>query len=127
LQEKMARIYRPRPEQDRVALDEMPPVAAVGVEAPVPASETPGDPIEEGQACWECRLTAEVHRHARGGGLWQEGYRIPCNCAIVGGVVNGALWDALWYGHHYRCIWWSFEARESRRKVEVWEGGKQLF
>jgi hypothetical protein len=140
----LARVYKPRPEQDRVAPDETPPTATAGVGSfPVPASETPGDPYQEqgvrsrgdghgaaglksgstegqgtGQSpagdCWECRLTVEVHRHNHGGGLWQEGYRVPCKCGIVGGMVNGTLWDAFWYGHHYECIWWSFQEREAK-------------
>jgi hypothetical protein len=52
-------------------------------------------------------LTDEVHRHDRlgqSGGLWQNGYRVPCNCAEVGGLVEGyGRWDAFLLGHHYRC------------------------
>jgi len=64
-----------------------------------------------------------VHRHDRAGqtgGLWQEGYRVPCNCAVVGGLVDGRTWDAFQLGHHYRCIWWSFQegvARDENRRA----------
>lgn len=121
--QKIAGIFTPRPKQDRAAPDEIPPAVAAGVGAfPVSVIVTPSDPIEEGRQCWECRLTVEVHRHwqaAQSGGLWQEGYRVPCNCVEVGGTMEGGgAWDPL-LGHHYRCIWWSFQETESRRKVEV--------
>lgn len=128
----LAGIYKTRPKQDRVIGAESDSSGAVepairfsndrsatAYDAPALESgergiEAPGDPIQEGLDCWECRLTAEVHRHPRGQ-LWQEGYRVPCNCAEVGRGLDGVALDPFIVGHHYRCIWWSFQERIARK------------